>query len=260
MHHCYLQKTACDEDWDVGQELFATAVLIFSKKKVLRSLAAEAVVSLLDCMPPNIFTKSDVVTQLGKALGCGDIGGGDVDDEEENREDLTLDQLNPDQLLVALAIQSYMRRHGLPKDQETKFAGKFPKWLLSKRILKSKRIPKLVEPLKASSASFPQMHPVWDSILTELLSDPAENESTFQSLWASVVDGVLANGTHERKALAMLLLQKACKMVPITQLPICLSSQVLKTLLSSLSTSGTADQILAKLAKQTLDTLLALGR
>lgn len=107
-------------------------------------------------MPPKIFCKDDMISQIGKALGCrGSSASEGEEGDEDKKEDLTLDQLNPDQLLVALVVQSYLRQHGLLKDD--RFQGKLPKKLISKTILKSKRIPKLIEPLKASSASFPQV-------------------------------------------------------------------------------------------------------
>ena len=268
--------TTNDKEWEsTGTELLETAIGIFSKRKVLRSLAAETVVAMLECMPPKRFCRSSqIVALLGQSLGAG-VAATVKDREENAKEELGLEALNPDQLAVGLAIQAYLRKHGLLKHKDLE--GKLPRWLLtSKRILKGKRVFKLQEPLKASSSAFPQMHPVWDRILDEVLpredggsssdsvemdeeEDEADHGATLQALWTVVVDGVLACGTHERKALSLMLLQRVCSRCLATQLPICLSPHVLRVLLMSLATAGTADKILKPLAKQTLDTLLAAG-
>ena len=266
--------TSNDKEWEpTGMELLETAIGIFSKRKVLRSLAAEAVVAMLECMPPKRFCRSSqLVTQLGQSLGASVPAT--AEGEEDGKEELGLETLNPDQLGVGLAVQAYLRKHGLLKHKDLE--GKFPKWLLtSKRILKGKRVYKLLEPLKASSSAFPQMHPVWDRIFDELLPEgdssssnnmevdeegEGDHEATLQALWMLVVDGVLACGTHERKALSLMLLQRVSSRASATQLPLCLSPHVLKVLLMSLATAGTADEILKPLAKQTLDTLSAAGK
>ncbi len=270
-------RLASDQEWEpTGTQLLETAITIFSKRKVLRSLAAETVVALVECMPPKRFCASAaLVTQLGQSLGCVNPAAvGAAPEGQDTPEELGLEALNPDQLAVGLAVQAYMRRHHLLK--HAALQGKLPQWLLtSKRILKGKRVPKLLEPLKASSSAFPRMHPVWDRILGELIGagtttaaaaeDEEDEESsdktaTLQVLWGLVVDGVLACGTHERKALSLMLLQRVCgRASATTQLPICLSPHVLKVLLSSLATTGTADEILRPLAKQTVEMLLAAG-
>jgi hypothetical protein len=56
-----------------------------------------------------------------------------------------------------------------------------------------------------------------------------------------------------------MLLQRVSSRASAIQLPLCLSPHVLKVLLMSLATAGTADEILKPLAKQTLETLLAAG-
>jgi len=265
-----------DKEWEpTGTELLETAISIFSKRKVLRSLAAETVVAMLECMPSKRFCRSSqIIVQLGQSLGAG-VSAVVRDGDENAKEELSLEALNPDQLGVGLAVQAYLRKHGLLKHKDLE--GKLPRWLLtSKRILKAKRVYKLLEPLKASSSAFPQMHPVWDRILDELLpqdgggsssnsmvmdeeGDEGDHEATLQALWMLVVDGVLACGTHERKALSLMLLQRVCSRCVATQLPLCLSPHVLRVLLMSLATAGTADEILRPLAKQTLDTLLEAG-
>ena len=274
-----------DAEWaSVGTELLETAIGLFAKRKVLRSLAAQAVVALVEQMPPALFCSHPVVEQLGSALGRGGkakAGKGEEEEGEEEEgaeamevdeadaEDLGLEELNPDQLLVALAVQGYLRKHALLKSAS--LSTKLPGWLLaSKRLLKAKRAPKLIEPLKASSAAFPRVHPVWDRLLDEVLlphssssssskDDDDGDEAAFTALWALVVDGTLAKGTHERKALSLLLLQKVAPRVAAGQLAGCLSPHVLKVLLAALSTAGTADQVLQPLAKQTLDGLLSLA-
>lgn len=260
------------KEWDpIGMKLLETAIGIFRKRKVLRSLAAEAIVAMLECLPPQRFLDSlDLLTELGESLGAKDTT---KHSDEGVREEVDVDALNPDQLGLALVLQDYLRQHGIRKEKGLE--GRLPRWLLSsKRILKCKRIHKLIEPLKASSSAFPQVHPLWDRLLDRLLPSPGGSDgaggscedeegddhgASFQALWTLMVDEVLACGTHERKALALMLLQRVAGRASATQLPICLSPNVLKILLMSLSTAGTADEILRPLAKQTLDALVATG-
>lgn len=271
-----LQQPEGEKEWDsVCAQLLETAIGLFAKRKVLRSLAAQAVVALVDQMPPALFSTHVAIEKLGAALGRGAkkehrTDGADamaVDGEEERGDgDQAIEELNPDQLLVALAVQSYLRKHGLLKQQQPgSLDDKLPGWLLtSKRLLRAKRIPRLVEPLKTSSAAFPRVHPVWDRLLEDLLGggggDTEGDEAAFAALWATVVDGTLARGTHERKALSLMLLQKAAPRVSAEQLAgCCLSPHVLRVLLAALSTAGTADQVLQPLARKTLEDLLALA-
>ncbi|CAM9154984.1 unnamed protein product [Phaeothamnion confervicola] len=241
------------------------ALLLVAGQMRRGALVARAVPMLLPLLAPDTGGKG---TGAAAAAGAGDYGD---EEEKGNRADedvatadgghngvvnggpvevAKVSELTPDQLMLALGLQRLLSASvdddALPED--------FPK-LLRKRILRPGKLEVIFDPLVASAAAFPRVHGVWTETWRQLgmaagaaaqtgaaaATVPAPVRAAalgeaevrvLRELWEGAVDERLANGSHNTKGLAILLLQQVLPLVPPDCVDVVISPSVMRVLMN----------------------------
>ena len=124
----------------------------------------------------------------------------------------------------------------------------------------------LAKAVLASSAAYPQLHPVWGRLLQRYAagafgsgSDADRGVDAFSELWRVYIDEVLLPGGPERKATAMALLARVAIAAPghAAVLPAVLSRHLVRSLVRNL---GSKRRVLHAPAKAAIGALLAACR
>ncbi|CAM9543701.1 unnamed protein product, partial [Chrysoparadoxa australica] len=218
---------------NVGLELLHDVVTLHSKRKWMRQSAVEVALEIVHGMPAATITE-EALPLLMPLLG----------------EAETVSDLQPDQLSLALGLHSLCKAKAVACESSS-----VPAYCSREHMYMAGEESDWLIPLRLSASTYPKIHAVWSRVWDDLgftlprrksLSDKRLRVAA--SLWEGVV-GALANGSHNTKGLALLLLRQVLERVPAAGVSVVVSGSVLRVLLNH---AFSEDNMLHSIAKMVL--------
>ena len=272
-------------------ELAQMAAEIMRRRRWLREVAVCALVELFDQVP----SESRTFASLMSADVLGPLFSNDRESEGDGTVKTSItrvSELDAEQLALALAVQRQLARRATQGAVRAALDESLPTLLTRSRLvplvedaagareksLKSNpslSLQAMVEPLKLSSHTFPEVHVVWSELMDACGVDlhatfgpsatSSPNIPLLRELWNTTVDGALLvpGATHERRGIALVLaFTRVAPILPPDAVAIVLSRPTLRCAMNALSQNNrtiASDQgnfnYLSQLARDSLSRL-----